>query len=84
MRTALETNTSETVLDRSRNNTKHTELLMGSENDESKKPIHTDLSEKRWLRQKPKPKSESQKQTKIETKEWENNSRHEQQKSVFH
>jgi hypothetical protein len=47
----------ETVPDKSRNNTRHTELSMGSENDKLKKPIHTDLSEKRWLRQKPKPKS---------------------------
>jgi hypothetical protein len=48
-RTALEINTSETVPDRSRNNTRHAELPTGSENDEPKKPIFTDLSEKVWL-----------------------------------
>jgi hypothetical protein len=42
----LETNPSEIVPDRSRNNTRHAELPTGLENDE-KKPIRTDLSEKR-------------------------------------
>jgi hypothetical protein len=81
---AQETNTSETVPDKSKNNTRHTELPTGSENNEPKKTICTDLSQKRWLQQKPKPKSKSQIQTKIKIKEWENNSTHEQQKLVFH
>jgi hypothetical protein len=65
----LETNTSETVPDKSRNNTRHAELPMGSENDESKKPIRTDLSKKDGfcrnqnqrasIRSKPKSKSKS-------------------------
>jgi hypothetical protein len=59
MRTALETNTSETISDRSRNYTRHAELPTSLENDESKKPIHTDLSKKRWPWQKPKLKRKS-------------------------
>jgi hypothetical protein len=43
---ALETNMSETVPDRSRNNTWHTELPTGSQNDKAKKPICMDLSER--------------------------------------
>jgi hypothetical protein len=56
---ALETNTSETGPDRSRKNLRHTELPTSSKNDEQKRPVRTDLSENRWLWQKPKPKSES-------------------------
>jgi hypothetical protein len=74
---------SETVLDRSRNNMRHAELPMSSKNNELKKPIRTDLSKKRWPRQKLKAKSESQIKTKIRIKDWENNSTHEQQKVGF-